>query len=121
MRMSKRLAFALGVTVAALAGVADRAMASGDSVPAACRDLAPAPGRVRQHLRCLGTIDVNPPQTLAIVIGGKDVPQYSLGPWGTDATVRWAQQELEDFGCQEIVWLNGPTGYYRAVGKRCDY
>lgn len=115
--MTRRLAFALGVTVAALAGVVDdRVLADSGAGSPACRDVAPRWRVVRVHLRC-DLVPVRPPQRLDFVIGRLDAPWRIRQAWGGDSSLAWADEELDRHGCAPHVWHDGE----RVVGIDCDY
>lgn len=117
MKRSKRLAFALGVTVAAIAGGIDAragaATTDGDWVP------VPRPGVVRIHLRDAqsGAFGIDPPLRLTIVISRYDAPYRWRQAWGGDGSLAWAHQRLLDIGCTNIVWHSGNW----TEGHRCNY
>jgi len=116
MKMTRRLAFALGATVAAIAGTVDHAEGARFGP---CYDLVPRQSIVRVHLTC-ERVNVDPPQRLDLVIGRLDAPRWLRPSWGGDRSVRWAERTLRDYGCGPLKWKNS-VYHYRVIGIDCDY
>lgn len=62
--------------------------------------------------------DLVPPQTLTIVIDAQSWAAHtgSADGWGGDASLAWADQELNDSGCR-VTFHDGDW----AEGSTCDY